>query len=615
MNGASPHAGATERLDSWTMAGLLTAAVVLVLFRLHAFDLPLETDEANYAYIGGRLLAGDRLYVDVWDHQPFGVFTLFAAAQFIFGDKPETYRWMASGFSLVSLGFVFLLLRSWAGTRWAILGAILFGLVSSDPGTAGEGCNREIYMNTFILAGWWWADRYRRSDRIRDVFPAGLMLALGSVLKTIVAVHWFLLAIWMAWRAWRSGGGRRWKDTGRVILAFGAAPLLIWAGTALYFLATGRGREFFDAVFVFNLGYSGGSGPFWDRFVSFFTPRRHPFIFESARPLWWMGTVMTVWLAVRGIRQRRADDGLVVLLIASGYLSAALPAHYWPHYYYLLIPGMVLATVTGLRAVGKWSAAFLETGSDRIWGDEHDRIRRVARAEARGSGEASDDRRNDDAPGRATNHEQHRPHGETFAEPSDDTRGSFRPAAASRAAGVVAIVVVLAVGWAQMRHYLLQPPFGITVKRYNSRDFWGRAQGENVRRATDPSDTVFVFGSDTSIYYYARRRCASRFTMITALQEGFPGVEERRRLLLKDLERHKPRLICVLFDVPPWPEWKAFLRTYYTEPIGWDYHDRTREPIMFVVTRRDHPIDPDIPVRWDWDRRQVGGWFPGERRR
>ncbi|KKK62157.1 hypothetical protein LCGC14_3007150, partial [marine sediment metagenome] len=38
------------------------------IIRLHAFAVPLETDECNYAYIGSRLLAGDRLYLDVWDH-------------------------------------------------------------------------------------------------------------------------------------------------------------------------------------------------------------------------------------------------------------------------------------------------------------------------------------------------------------------------------------------------------------------------------------------------------------------------------------------------------------------------------------------------------------------
>ena len=48
-------------------AAVVAAILILVAFRLHAFDLPLETDESNYAYIAARLLAGDRLYVDVRD--------------------------------------------------------------------------------------------------------------------------------------------------------------------------------------------------------------------------------------------------------------------------------------------------------------------------------------------------------------------------------------------------------------------------------------------------------------------------------------------------------------------------------------------------------------------
>ena len=70
--------------------GLAMAGAILLAFRLHAFDLPLETDECNYIYIGSRLLAGDRLYVDVWDHQPFGVFVLFFKT-FI----PEPIQWVS----------------------------------------------------------------------------------------------------------------------------------------------------------------------------------------------------------------------------------------------------------------------------------------------------------------------------------------------------------------------------------------------------------------------------------------------------------------------------------------------------------------------------------------
>ena len=78
---------------SWIeWSGLLGAATILIAFRLHAFDLPLETDECNYAYIGAQLLDGDRIYVDVWDHQPFGVFVLFAGVMALFGDAPEVFR-------------------------------------------------------------------------------------------------------------------------------------------------------------------------------------------------------------------------------------------------------------------------------------------------------------------------------------------------------------------------------------------------------------------------------------------------------------------------------------------------------------------------------------------
>jgi hypothetical protein len=61
----------------------------------------------------------------------------------------------------------------------------------------------------------------------------------------------------------------------------------------------------------------------------------------------------------------------------------------------------------------------------------------------------------------------------------------------------------------------------------------------------------------------------------------------------------------------PWDTWLAFLRKYYSEPVGWDFHDRTGEPIMAVLERRDQPIES---INWDWDRSEVGGWFLGERR-
>lgn len=532
----------------WTgldWACLVAAGLVLLVFRLHAFELPLETDECNYAYIGARLLAGDRLYIDVWDHQPFGVFVLFAGVISVFGDAPDVFRWLAVGFSLASLVLVFAIVRSCAGRSAAVLAAVLFALASSDPGTAGEGCNREIYMSTAVLAAWFLAMRSRGTGRW-CLLSAGLALGVGSTIKTILALHWFFLAGWLVWVAWQDAPAqRRLRRSAVSVAMLAVGPALVWLLGAAYFAATERWAEFVDAVFLFNLSYSEGSESFWMRFVRFFAPLRHPFIFDSALPLWLASIPATLWLLAKGLARRRGDAVAVVLLVMGAFAGVCLPGRFWPHYYYLLIaPACVVV-----------GAAF---------GD-------VA-------------------------------HGPPGARSEGHRRRSI-----TIALGVL-IAACLAV--TEYRDYIRQQSFGITIKRYNSRDFWGRAHGLNVRRITDPDDEIFVFGNDAEIYYYANRRCASRYTMITGLQSGYAGVQRRREIMLAELEDRLPRLILVLFDEPPFPAWHAFLEEHYGEPIGWDRHDRTGKPIMFVLARKGDDIER---IDWNWDRSEVGGWFLGDR--
>ncbi len=585
---------------------LAAAAIVLIVFRLHAFDLPLENDECNYAYTGGRLLAGDRLYVDVWDHQPPGVFVLFAGAIALFGNAPEVFRWMTTLFSLASLVLVFALLRRISGQGAAILGAVLFALASSDPGTAGEGCNREIHMTTLILAGWyfalrsvphcfsrggWVAHGFSRGghESVRNspapplkrwatqlalwwstsrsgwmILASGCALAVASSIKTIVAVHWVFLAVWIAGRhanacvstltlnrtnmatqAWAMPPAvARVRSVATALVLFAAGPLLLWLGMLGYFGATGRLSEFVDAVFLFNISYSGSEDEFLMRFVRFFAPERHPFIFGSALPLWIGAGGATVWLLVEVAVRRKREMSAVLLLVLSSYIAVCLPARFWPHYYYLLIAPVVIALSMALGRLVTW-------------------LRDSALA---------------------------------------------TPSALRAASWVLFAVFPIALFATEYRDYLSQPPFGITVNRYNSRDFWGRGQGKNVRRVTESEDRIFVFGNDAEIYYYAKRRCASRFTMITGLQSGYAGADQRRRILMAELEERPPRLIVVLFDEKPFDEWRAFLSKHYGEPIGWDFHDRTGEPIMFVLARKDQVIEP---INWNWDGSEVGGWVSG----
>ena len=260
-------------------------------------------------------------------------------------------------------------------------------------------------------------------------------------------------------------------------------------------------------------------------------------MFESALALWIAGAAGVVWWFVNGIRTgdapRRTSAIAIALLAIAGFLAVCLPGQFWPHNYYLLVPTLAIVATMAIAQIVQVGASLVGVS------------------------------------------------------PAVNT-------AVRTAAYVVLVLLTLAT---QYRHYLSQPLERITIKRYNSRDFWGRAQGENVRRVTKPGDTVFVFGNDTGIYYYSHRRCASQFTMITGLQTRYQGAASRRAILLEELERTRPRVIIVLFDEQPFDGWLALLDRYYGEAVGVDYHDRTRKPIMLVFARKDQPIES---INWDW---------------
>ncbi len=546
-----------EQRRLFEIVGLLVCATLLVLLRWHAFELPLETDECNYAQIAARLLGGDRLYVDVWDHQPPGIFMLFAGAIALAGDGPIVFRLLAMASSLVSLLLVFQLVNiSTRSVKVALVATLLFAMASSDPGTAGEGCNREIFMNTAILAAWVLLFR-KPNPSDWSIGLAGFSLGIGSLIKMVVAVHWVVLAIWMVSCAWRRiSGTKPIRQSVLQVALFAVGPAAIWILTTLYFSVTGRFNEFVDAVFLFNLSYSDQPAGFFDRFAEFFTPRQHPFIFDSAFILWLLGGLSLCWLLVRAALTRerkheRCAAGLIALCVSS-YLATCLPGRFWPHYYYLMIPALVVLVPSAIWAV----AETMKTSK-----------------------------------------------------------------IANQYAGFVAFtllgITVASLGWTEYRDYLNQPPFGITVKRYNSRDFWGRAIGEKIRSVTEPTDSIFVYGNEAEIYYYAQRRCASRYTMITGLGGDDPGAQTRRKRMLDDLQQNRPRVIVVLFDEKkPFPAWQNFLRKHYGVAVGWDCHDRysstcaspnPKHVIMLVFVDKTQPI----PIMdWSWDRSEVGGWIP-----
>ena len=123
---------------------------------------------------------------------------------------------------------------------------------------------------------------------------------------------------------------------------------------------------------------------------------------------------------------------------------------------------------------------------------------------------------------------------------------------------------------------------------------WAREYGFRVGRVTDPGDSIYVCGIDSPVYYYARRRCATRFILASMLTGQGEKAAGRRRLFLDDLLANRPRLILLVRGTPYIPELDQFIRRTGYVKIGED----TGRMGMEVLCDPSRPVER---INWTGD--------------
>jgi hypothetical protein len=126
------------------------------------------------------------------------------------------------------------------------------------------------------------------------------------------------------------------------------------------------------------------------------------------------------------------------------------------------------------------------------------------------------------------------------------------------------------------RHLYFTNPFpeDVVVARY-------------IREHSDPDDTVFVFGSEPQTYYYADRKCASRYIFVYPLLpmlRSQPDVGRRQQEVLDELHEQRPRFIVYVtlpFSRPP--SLKHALERGVKQLLGSSYHLRAVVPGPFPL--------------------------------
>jgi hypothetical protein len=323
---------------------LLTLAGFITLQRLHTYHEPLERDITLYAVFGHELLGGRDLYSDLWDIKPPVIYLTYAVAEKLVGYGPGQIYLLGIFTAVITLLGVYMAGSGlgartstglWAAAFWTALCSDLY-LQANQP-------NTEAFINACLI----WAFALLLRARPYAVglgrfFVIGLLFVLASFYKPVVA----LIAIMLSFihLALARGASGRWRAAIQLV-TIGVIGIVSWVGTCGYFYASGRFAPFYETMFVFNRYYAGN-------FLNNFRAAMHwealipPFLGIMAASL----LVPAVLGMVIGLSKKPRRPWLLLLGFTLGtQLALTLPGKFFPHYYQLWLPLLVVAAAWGLE--------------------------------------------------------------------------------------------------------------------------------------------------------------------------------------------------------------------------------------------------------------------------
>ncbi len=338
----SPPMSTLAVLMKWWPLFLLALSVIIVLqARLRLLAIPMERDEAGFAYIGHWLLKGKSLYVDIVDNKLPGLYILYGFFTTIFGYNATGVHIGLLIANAVSAVCFYMLARDLYDRYVAATATAFLLILLADPNVLGFAAHATQLLLPFVLGGFYLFWKGIRSGRKNLFLISGLLLGVAFIIKQQSIVFGVLVALlwWPLRLLWNK------KEDGRLPLVEwlmlgigGLLPVMVVVG---YFKMTGR----LDELLFWSVKQP-------SRMTATFTQSRWE-LFQHFLPLV-TRHVIVLWIA--------ACAGLVLIFISEfkkgyvwfaflmtsfGMASVVIGAAFYQHYFILALPGVaLLAAVT-----------------------------------------------------------------------------------------------------------------------------------------------------------------------------------------------------------------------------------------------------------------------------
>jgi Dolichyl-phosphate-mannose-protein mannosyltransferase len=482
-----------ERLGSGLRATLLVMAMAALVVRVVTIAEPLGIDQSLWASAVRGLARGQRLYRDVWEQRPPGIYLTYWFGFAAFGWTAAAVAWLDLLASALTAIQIYVLARVLATRTTAAVAVFLYAALTIPAGLFNYGgfLQRSV-CETFIVASAGFAAlsalAVRRRGSLAGAAGIGWWGGVAAIYKPN-AVLYLPALLWWALPAFRGADRLRWA---RLVLVCAAASLVPPLLTILWLWHVGVLPDARIAVVDFNRWYvAAGNSP--GAFLLAFS--KEVWLRMKSDPLWLAGGVAAaaaVWDLVRG-RRLPALASLAVLWGAACALVIAVNGIRLFSTYFL----QAAAPLALLAAWWLTTAASGARGRRAVWA-----LTLVAMGIV-----------------------------------------VVRQPYVSRAVGSLMLDARMLRGSVARQVYL--DAFGGYA---NDRGYSARANEEladYVRRHTDPSDRIFLFGiNGAGVYFAADRLTAHRFLRVNFfVPTDFPDPAFTLSAVVAELSVRRPRYL------------------------------------------------------------------------
>jgi len=342
----------------------LFGSLALVFLRaLPNIRFPLERDSATYCLVAQQMLRGLRLYRDVWDNKPPGIFYVYVPIVKLFGPVMWCVGVMDVVWLLALSWCIFRFVQRYLGPEAAAI-AILFNAGwHSTQGYVHAG-QPETYLMLCVFAAYLLMLPQGRWPQSRSLL-AGLVMGVAFWLKYNSLIFFPLLVLLPCVDFSRLDAAPR-----RIRLAI---PFRQWVRRASLALAAFLAAVAAMLIHLWMIGV----WPWFKEEQLEVLPRYGAMVFERIHPMWliaifqtyrhllpWNEAIVGVALVIAWKRKELAATAPVFLMGLVGYLLTASQGRFHPYYFETTYPFIAMCwgyvwvrTFQGFRALSRICAA------------------------------------------------------------------------------------------------------------------------------------------------------------------------------------------------------------------------------------------------------------------